>query len=188
MRIPYDPQTHLFEQFDDYFKLKTLDQSKYKGRKDSYQGLLSVEAVQKYTIIKQADVLMLLTVMKDDFDLETKKANWDFYYPLTDHDYGSSLTPAFHVILACELGKANEAYELFVLGNLVDLENLRGNTPEGIHAACCGAVWQAAVLGFAGLSFTPEGYTTTPHLPDKWTRLAFSFMHKGKLEHIDLHT
>jgi len=31
----------------------------------------------------------------------------------------------------------NEAYELFMKGNLVDLENWRGNTPEGIHTAPC---------------------------------------------------
>ena len=54
----------------------------------------------------------------------------------------------------------NEAYELFMKGNLVDLENWRGNTPEGIHTACCGAVWQAVIFGFAGLRVTEDGYTT----------------------------
>ena len=53
----------------------------------------------------------------------------------------------------------NEAYELFMKGNLVDLENWRGNTPEGIHTACCGAVWQAVIFGFAGLRVTEDGYT-----------------------------
>ncbi len=186
MRIPYDPQTHLFEQFDNYFKLEPLDQSKYKGRTDSYQGILGVQGIQKYNVIKQADVLMLLTVMQSDFDLETIRANWDYYYPLTDHDYGSSLTPAFHVILACQLNKANEAYDLFVKGNLVDLENLRGNTPEGIHTACCGAVWQAAIFGFAGLHLTEQGYAINPHLPNKWTRLAFTCIEKGEAKHFDI--
>lgn len=187
IRIPYDPKTHLFEQFDGYFKLETLDQGKYKGRHDSYQGILGVEGVQKYTIIKQADVLMLLIVMRDEFDEETKRANWDYYYPLTDHDYGSSLTPAYHAILAAELGKANEAYELFMKGNLVDMENLRGNTPEGIHTACCGAVWQAAIFGFADLTQTKESFVTQPHLPSKWTRLAFTCYYKGQPKRFDLH-
>jgi len=186
-RMPQDPQTGLFEQFDGFFKLEPLDQEKYIGRTDSYQGIFGLERTQEYRIVKQADVLMLLTVLDQEFDLKTKRVNWDYYYPITDHDYGSSLTPAFHVILACELGKANEAYELFMKGNLVDLENLRGNAPEGIHTACCGAVWQAAIFGFAGLCVTENGYTTKPHLPDKWTRLAFSFVHKGKMEHVDLH-
>ncbi len=186
IRIPRDQQTGLFEQFEGFFKREPLDQEQYKGRTVSYQGIFGMEGVQKYRIIKQADVLMLLTVLIQEFDLNTKRINWDYYYPITDHDYGSSLTPAFHVILACELGKPNEAYELFMKGNLVDLENLRGNTPEGIHSACCGAVWQAAIFGFAGLRVTEDGYTTEPHLPATWTRLAFSFLHKGKREQVDL--
>jgi len=187
LRIPQDKQTGLFEQFDGFFQLEKLDQEKYKGRQDSYQGILGVHAIQKYQIVKQADVLMLLTVLDQEFDLQTKQVNWDYYYPITDHDYGSSLTPALHVILACELGLTDVAYQLFMKGALVDLENLRGNTPEGVHAACSGAVWQAAILGAAGLRVTDEGYTTNPVWPDGWTRLAFNFKHKGELIHVDLH-
>lgn len=186
LRILQDPQTKIFEQFDGFFQLEELDQEQFKGRKDSYQGIMGIHAVQKYRIIKQADVLMLLTVLNQKFDLETKRANWDYYYPITDHDYGSSLTPAFHVILACELGLVDAAYKQFVLGGLVDLENLRGNTPEGIHTACSGAVWQATVFGFAGLKVTDDGYTTNPVWPDSWTRLAFKFRHKGELISVDL--
>jgi kojibiose phosphorylase len=186
MRIPQNKETSVFEQFDGFFELEPLDQQKYAGRTDSFQGIIGLYPLQKYRIVKQADVLMLLTVLSQDFDLKTKQANWDYYYPITDHDYGSSLTPAFHVILACELNKANEAKELFRLGNLVDLDNLRGNTPAGIHTACAGAVWQAAIFGFAGLDVTEDGYTTNPHLPDSWTRLAFNFTLRGKLERVDL--
>jgi trehalose/maltose hydrolase-like predicted phosphorylase len=85
------------------------------------------------------------------------------------------------------LGQTEKAYELFLKGALVDLENLRGNTPEGIHIACAGAVWQATILGFAGLRLTSDGYTTQPYWPNGWTRLAFTFFHKGKQIHVDLH-
>ncbi|HVU66577.1 MAG TPA: hypothetical protein VHD63_05590, partial [Ktedonobacteraceae bacterium] len=57
---------------------------------------------------------------------------------------------------------------------------------EGIHAACSGAVWQAAILGVAGLRVTDEGYTTSPVWPAGWTRLAFSFIHKGQRHYVDL--
>lgn len=186
LRIPMDKETGLIEQFDGFFQLPHLDQSKYAGRTTSYQGILGVKEVQGYQIVKQADVLMLLTVLNSDFDQETRRVNWDYYYPITDHDYGSSLTPAFHVMLACELGLTDVAYKLYMIGSLVDLENPRGNSAEGIHDACCGAVWQATVLGFAGLQFTEEGYTTHPTWPDGWTRLAFTVKHKGETLHIDL--
>jgi trehalose/maltose hydrolase-like predicted phosphorylase len=186
LRIPRDRHTGMFEEFDGFFQLEPLDQKKYQGRTKSYQGLLGVEEVQRYRIVKQADVLMLLTVLNNEFDLKTKRANWDYYYPITDHDYGSSLTPALHVILACELGLTDAAYDLFMKGDLIDIENLRGNTPEGIHNACCGAVWQAVVFGFAGLRLTDDGYTTSPRWPEGWTRMAFTCFHKGKRLNIDL--
>jgi len=187
MRIPQDKKTGLFEQFDGFFNLEPLDQNAYKGRSASYQALLGMQQVQKHQIIKQADVLMLLTVLDKHFDLQTKKVNWDYYYPITDHDYGSSLTPALHAILACELGHIESAYKQYMLGALVDLENLRGNTPEGIHNACCGAVWQATILGFAGLRLSNDSYSTSPNWPDGWTRLAFTVLHKGQNIKIDLH-
>jgi trehalose/maltose hydrolase-like predicted phosphorylase len=186
IRIPQDSHTGLFVQFDGFFQLEPLDQEKFKGRTTSYQGLLGIKPVMRYRIIKQADVLMLLTAMDQEFDLKTKRVNWDYYYPITDHDYGSSLTPAFHVILACELGLVQTAYDMFVKGALVDLEDLRGNTADGIHEACAGAVWQAVVLGFAGLRLTDNGHTTAPCWPDGWTRLAFNFFHKGQQISIDL--
>ncbi len=186
IRIPQDKRTGLFEQFDGFFKLEPFDQEKYQGRTTSYQGILGIRVVQYYQIIKQADVLMLLTTLDQQFNLKTKKVNWDYYYPITDHDYGSSLTPAFHVILACELGLVETAYHMFMKGALVDLEDQRGNSDEGIHCACAGAVWQAAILGFAGLRFTDDGYTTTPCWPEGWTRLAFTCFHKGKQLLIDL--
>jgi trehalose/maltose hydrolase-like predicted phosphorylase len=186
IRILQDKQTGLFEQFDGFFQLEPLDQEKYKERKTSYQGILGVEEIQRYRIVKQADVLMLLTVLNQQFDLKTKKVNWDYYYPITDHDYGSSLTPAFHVILACELDLVETAYRMFMKGAVVDIEDPRGNSDEGIHCACAGAVWQAAILGFAGLRFTDDGYTTDPVWPDGWTRLVFTCFHKGKQLSIDL--
>ena len=186
IRIPQDKRTGLFEQFDGFFQLKPLDQSKYKGRTASYQAILGMHGVQEHQIIKQADVLMLLTLLNQNFDLQTKRVNWDYYFPITDHDYGSSLTPALHTILGCEVGQTETAYTLFMKGALVDLENLRGNTPEGIHGACCGAVWQATIFGFAGLRLTGDSHTTAPSWPDGWTRLAFTFFHKGKQFSIDL--
>ncbi len=186
IRLPIDKRSGLIEQFDGFFKLEPLDQEKYKGRTTSYQGILGIKVVQYYQIIKQADVLMLLTTLNQNFNLKTKRVNWDYYYPITDHDYGSSLTPAFHVILACELGLEETAYNMFMKGALVDLEDQRGNSDEGVHCACAGAVWQAAILGFAGLRVTEDGFTTNPLWQDGWKRLAFTFFYKGKQHVVDL--
>ncbi len=184
--VPQDQETDLFEQFEDFFQLEELDQAAYLGRRVSYQAILGLDLTKHYRIIKQADVLALLTLFRHKLDPRTKQVNWDYYYPITDHDFGSSLSPALHVQLACDLDLLEIAYEMFLEGALVDLEDRRGNAAEGIHAACCGAVWQAIVLGFAGLTVTEDGYSNHPHLPDGWTRLAFTFMHKGQPVLVDL--
>ena len=95
--------------------------------------------------------------------------------------------PALHVQLACDLDLLETAYEMFLKGALVDLEDRRGNANEGIHVACSGAVWQAVVLGFAGLTISDDGYSTHPHWPAGWTRLAFTILHKGQPVFVDLH-
>jgi Trehalose and maltose hydrolases (possible phosphorylases) len=186
LRYSLDEKSGLIEQFEGFFKLEHLDQSKYAGRTDSYQGIFGMKEIQKYQIVKQADTLMMLTLLREKFDQRIKAANWNYYFPITDHDYGSSLTPAFHAILASELNHPADAYNLYMKGALVDLENQRGNTAEGVHCACAGAVWQAAIFGIAGLHVDDTGYTTNPCWPEGWQRLAFTFQHKGQTIHVDL--
>ena len=186
MRIQQDEKTGTFEQFDGFFSLAPLSQDKYRGRKTGYIALLGSSGVQVHRIINQADVLLLITLLRNQIDLKTKRVNWNYYYPITDHDFGSSLTPALHVILACELGHIKTAYDLLMKGALIDLENLNLDTADGIHLASCGAVWQGIVLGFAGLRLTDRNYITQPTWPEGWTRLAFKILYKGEPISIDL--
>nr|HID14545.1 glycoside hydrolase family 65 protein [Anaerolineae bacterium] len=98
----------------------------------------------------------------------------------TDHRYGSSLGPTFHAILACRLGMPEVAYEHFMRAASADLQDSRGNAADGIHGASCGGMWQAVVLGFAGLQLSDERYIVNPRLPSHWKRLSFSFLHQGE--------
>jgi len=186
LHVLHDPETGLMEQFEGFFELEDIDWQALEPRRRSIQSLLGIERTNQVQALKQADVLMLLYLLSDRYDLETKRVNWDYYHPRTDHTYGSSLSPAIHAILACELGMAEVAYEHFMRAALVDLEDVRGNASEGIHGASAGGVWQAVVFGFAGLRLTPEGYTLNPRLPGAWRRLAFSFGHRGLEVSVDL--
>jgi len=112
--------------------------------------------------------------------------NWDYYAPRTDITYGSSLTPAIHAILAANLDKSAEADELFMRAALVDLEDNRGNTEDGIHAASAGGVWQAVVFGFGGIQLLDNAPVATPHLPPTWTRLKFKLNWRGTWHCFDL--
>ncbi len=186
MLILQDPESGLFEQFEGFFELEEVNLAEYKARTRSMHAILGIEGTNRSQVLKQADVLMLLTLLRDHYDHQTLQANWDYYNPRTDHSYGSSLGPTIHTILACELGRPEEAYEHFMRAALVDLDDVRGNAADGIHAASAGGLWQAAVFGFGGLRLTDDGLVASPRLPSHWTRLQFRLQHRGRWHNFDL--
>jgi kojibiose phosphorylase len=186
LEFRHDQTTGLIEQFDGFFQLSEVEWEKYEDRAYSIQGLLGIEDVNQYQVLKQADVIMLLCLLRDQFDRETWQANWDYYNPRTDHSYGSSLSPAIHAWAACELDQPELAYEHFMRAARSDLGDIRGNADDGIHAASAGGLWQALVFGFAGLRIEDDGYSIKPRLPSHWTRLAFKFCHWGEWHEVEI--
>jgi len=180
MYVPHDPDTGLIEQFQGFFRLEDVDLEAYAQRRSSFQALLGHEQVQQSQVIKQPDVLMLLFLLRDRYDLRTKRVNWDYYEPRTDHDFGSSLGPPIHAALGAELGLTEKAYEHFLRAAWVDLKDLRGNTGDGIHAASAGGLWQALVFGFGRLKLAPEGPKAWPRLPEHWERVTFRICYRGR--------
>ena len=185
--VAYDPQTHLIEQFQGYFQRKDIRIADYEPRTHSIQYILGIEGANQVQVLKQPDVLMMMTLFPDAFDAQTLQANYDYYTPRTDLSYGSSLGPSIQAIMACKMGRVDEAYENFVRAARADLVDVRGNVRDGIHGASAGGLWQAVVFGFAGLKFGPQGCQTQPHLPSQWRRLAFKVQYQGKTISIDLH-
>ncbi|BAZ33184.1 beta-phosphoglucomutase [Cylindrospermum sp. NIES-4074] len=185
-----DPKTGLIEQCEGFFQLTDIKLADYEPRDRSMQVILGIEEANKYQVLKQPDVLMLLYLMRESaefpYNQQTLQTNWDYYAPRTDITYGSSLGPAIHAILAADLGKTVTAYELFMQAAMVDLEDKRGNTKEGIHGASAGGVWQAVVSGFGGIQLTENGPVANPHLPPGWTRLKFKLHWRGKWHEFDL--
>ncbi|HOG47768.1 MAG TPA: glycosyl hydrolase family 65 protein, partial [Anaerolineae bacterium] len=184
--IAYDPTTGLFEQFAGFFELEDLDWQALEPRTKPVQLVLGIAETQRYQALKQPDVLMLLYLLGPAYDERTLRVNWQYYEPRTDHTHGSSLGPAIHALLAARLGLLDDAYQHFLRAALVDLDDLRGNTRDGIHAASAGGVWQDIVLGFAGMQLGPEGLTFAPQLPERWQRLRFTLRYRGQPVEIDL--
>ncbi len=176
----------LIEQFEGYFQRKDVDLAALEPRTQSAQVVFGIEGCNETQILKQPDVLMLQYLLRDHYSDEAVRVNYDYYTPRTDHTYGSSLGPSIMAIMACEVGKPDDAYEHFMRAVRADLRDVRGNAGDGIHAASAGGTWQAIVFGFAGLRVAPEGWTTHPRLPQHWKRLAFKFFHRGKLQEVDL--
>jgi beta-phosphoglucomutase len=186
MHVLHDPESDLIEQFEGFFDREDVDLADYEPRTQSMQAILGMEKTNQSQVLKQADVLMLLYLLRDRYDHRTLQVNWDYYSPRTDNTHGSSLGPAIHAILACKLGQSADAYEYFMRAALVDLEDVRGNTADGIHAASAGGLWQAVVFGFGGVRFTEAGPVAHPRLPSNWTRLKFRLQYKGQWHNFDL--
>ena len=133
--------------------------------------------------LKQADVVMMLNVFRNEYSKEIKKANWEFYEPYTEH--GSSLSACAYAIVAAEIGNTEWAYKYFMKTATVDLT---GDTKQylgslyigGTHPAANGGAWNTAIQGFAGVSFTDDTLDISPRLPKNWDSLSFKLNWKGE--------
>jgi trehalose/maltose hydrolase-like predicted phosphorylase len=178
----------IWVQFDGYFERRPVDLAALEPRTRSIQEVFGIEGAAETQVLKQPDVLMLMYLLRDRFSDAAVQANYDVYTPRTDHTYGSSLGPAIQAIMACDVGRPDEAYEHFIRAARADLRDVRGNAGDGIHAASAAGTWQAVVFGFGGLRVTREGWSTRtpPRLPRHWRRLAFRFVHRGEVVRVEL--
>jgi kojibiose phosphorylase len=174
------------EQFEGYFDLQDIDLAAHEPRDQSIPSILGIEETQGTQVIKQPDVLMLLYLLEDRYDMQTLHANWDYYTSRTDLTYGSSLGPPIQALLAARMGHPDLAHAHFIHSARTDLQDARGNADQGIHGATAGGLWQAVVFGFAGLRLSEQGYTTTSRLPAHWKRLSFSFVDQGERIEVEL--
>lgn len=186
MVLNVDAETGLILQFDGFFERQYIPPDVIRAAPRSMQVELGIEGANASQVLKQADVIMLLCLLRDHYDHKTWQINWDTYMPRTDHRYGSSLGPSFHAWAACEVGRPDDAYEHFMLAAEADLRDVRGNARDGIHAASAGGLWQAIVFGFAGLRLTADGPIARPRLPSHWSRLAFSIRSRGECYRIEI--
>jgi trehalose/maltose hydrolase-like predicted phosphorylase len=182
----------LIEQFEGFFQQQVVDLTDLEPRTRSVQEVFGIEGATKIQVLKQPDVLMMQYLLRDHYSDEQVQVNYEYYTPRTDHTYGSSLGPSIQAIMACEVGKPDDAYEYFIRAARADLRDVRGNAGDGIHAASAAGTWQAVVFGFAGLRIKPDadstesGWTITPRLPKGWKRLAFKFFYHGQIQNVDI--
>ncbi len=177
METGYHPETGLFEQFQGYFDLEDIDLGAYKDRTVPMDVLLGPDRIQGSQVLKQADVVMLQTLLWDHFSSQVREANFRYYEPRTGH--GSSLSPAIHALVAARLGNIELAERYFHQAATVDLDPSAGDSAGGVHAGALGGLWQATVFGFAGLRLRPDGIALDPHLPPRWQSLRFRVQFRG---------
>ena len=179
-----DPKPGVIEQFAGFFNLEPIDPSVFANRNVPVDMLLGTERTQRSQVIKQADVVMLLALLWDHYDPATRAANFAYYEPKCAH--GSSLSPAMHALVAARLGAVDVAERYFRQTAAIDLDDTMGNAALGVHMAAFGGLWQAATLGFAGMTQSEDGLRFDPHLPESWRTMRFPLQWRGRSLQITL--
>lgn len=174
----YDAHTGLYEQFDGYYSLEPLMISDVASTPVAADLLFGRPRISGSQVIKQPDVLMLHHLVPEETEPGSLRPNLEFYEPRCAH--GSSLSPAIHAALLARDGRPDEALRLFRMACRLDLDNLTGTTAWGLHLATFGGVWQALVLGFAGVRPQGSGVVVDPHIPTTWGELRIRLQHHGR--------
>jgi alpha,alpha-trehalose phosphorylase len=184
MFVPYDERLGIHAQDASFLELEQWDLT--ATPKDHFPLLLHYHplVIYRHKVIKQADVVMAMFLLGDEFDHEVKRRNFDYYDPLTTGD--SSLSAAVQSIVAAEIRNEPKALEYFRYALMMDLADVAGNVSDGVHIASAGGVWQALVFGFGGVRDSGGQLRFDPRLPSSWRKLAFRLRFQDRQIHVTL--
>ena len=140
--------------------------------------------IYRHQVIKQADIVLAMFLVGNEFSTEQKRRNLDYYDPLTTGD--SSLSACVQSILAAEIGNQRQAIDYFNFALFMDLANVAGNVSDGVHIASAAGVWSSLVFGFGGVRDFDGQLSFAPNLPDIWDALAFSLRFRDRQIRVQL--
>ncbi|OMH34178.1 glycoside hydrolase family 65 protein [Tersicoccus sp. Bi-70] len=177
MTIPYDEELGIHPQDEHFLDRELWDLP--ATPEDRRPLLLHYHplVIYRFQVLKQADVVLAMFLQGHRFTEAQKKANFDYYDPITTGD--STLSAVVQSIIAAEVGYERSALDYFLHGLYVDLADLHRNTVDGVHIASAGGVWNCLVYGFGGMMDLRVGLGFDPRLPESWSKLTFRIRRVG---------
>ncbi|RXW32562.1 glycoside hydrolase family 65 protein [Propioniciclava flava] len=171
MHVPFDKRLGIHPQDDDFLSKEMWDLPNTPA--DKLPLLLHYHplVIYRHQVLKQADVVLALHLQGDEFSPEEKRADFEYYDPLTTGD--STLSAVVQSIIAAEVGYADLAETYFASAVYVDLADLHHNADAGVHVASVGGVWNALVAGFGGMRDYLGVWSFDPRLPRDWESLTY---------------
>ena len=115
----------------------------------------STLVIYRFQVVKQADVVLAMFLLGNEFSREQKERNFDYYDALTTGD--SSLSASVQSIVAAEIGRDEQALEYFRHALLMDLADVAGNASDGVHIASAAGVWRPSCRASAGCATSTDG-------------------------------
>ncbi len=177
MAIPFDEGLGIHPQDDFFLDRELWDLSRTPTELRPLLLHYHPLVIYRFQVLKQADVVLAMFLHGDRFTPEQKRANFEYYDPITTGD--STLSAVVQSIIAAEVGYHEAAMDYFKQALYVDLADLHGNTVDGLHVASAGGVWSALVFGFAGMGDRNGRLSFDPRLPDGWPCLRFRVAWRG---------
>jgi trehalose/maltose hydrolase-like predicted phosphorylase len=172
-----DPATGLYEQFTGFHALEPIELEAYADRTVPIDVVIGRERTQRSQVVKQADVVALIALLPEEFPDRMAEVNFRHYEARCAH--GSSLSAGLHALVAARVGDAQMALRYLREAAATDLD-LDPNSAGGVRIAGLGAMWQAVVLGFAGLDLQGNTLGIDPKLPHQWRSLTFRVCWRGR--------
>lgn len=184
MYLPYNVKQGIHLQDDDFLERKPWDFANTPA--DRYPLLLHYHplVIYRHNVIKQADVILSMLLLGDEFTGEQKKKNFDYYDPLTTGD--SSLSACIQAIMAFEVGYRDKAGDYTRYALLMDLADVAGNAADGCHIASMGGTWMTAVYGLAGLRDFGGRISFCPKPPKRFERIRIPLTIRGQRLTVDI--
>jgi alpha,alpha-trehalose phosphorylase len=178
MHIPFDDERRIHPQDVSFLHREVWDLD--STPREKFPLLLHYHplVIYRHQVLKQADIVLAMFLLGNEFSDEQKRRNFDYYDPLTTGD--SSLSACVQSIIAAEIGNERQALEYFQYALLMDLGNVAGNASDGVHIASAAGVWSSLVFGFGGVRDFDGRLSFTPRLPRAWNELAFPLRFCGR--------
>lgn len=178
MYLPYDPEHNINPQDDTFMKKKVWDFE--DTPEDHYPLLLHYHPLilYRHQVCKQADTVLAYFLLEGRQNLETVKNSYHYYEKVTTHD--SSLSTCIFSIMASRIGEVEKAFQYFKQSARIDLDDIQGNTKDGLHMANMGGSWMAIVFGFGGVRISESGLSLRPVIPDQWRSYSFHLVFQGR--------
>lgn len=186
MYFPIDEKRGIFVQHDTFLDKELRPVSELNPEELPLSQNWSWDRILRSPYIKQADVLQGIYFFMEEFTGAEKRANFDFYEPLTVHE--SSLSPSIHAIIAADLNNMDKAVELYSRTARLDLDNYNNDTEDGLHITSMTGSWLTIVEGFAGMRTANERLSFAPSLPKNWTNYEFHINYRKRLVKIVVDT
>ncbi len=184
MTVPFDAERDVHPQSAGYTDLERWDFGSTAPDEYLLHDHFPYFDLYRKQVVKQADLVLALFFSHEAFTAEQKARAFEYYEAITVRD--SSLSAAAQAVVAAEVGHLDLAFDYLAEVATLDLDDLHGNTGQGLHVAALAGVWTAITAGFGGMRDSDDGMRFCPRLPPQVDRLEFGVRIHGCILRVDV--